>query len=266
VIRTRGSINRYYIGSRLIDLPEAQALFDALESSRTISRTRTDNLVGRIGKLLSVHQADQLSRRKMVCNALKTDNSHVIYSMDIVNRAIEQQKKILFQYYTYEPGKGRTLRHNGAEYSVSPFGMVWNDDKYYLIGWCDSHNAITHFRLDRMLLPVISEENAVREPDGFTLSEYTKGMFHMFGGEQTLITLRCSNAMMSAITDHFGESIDVIPLGDDSFTLTVWVALSSTFFSWVFQFGGEVEIQQPTYVRKAYLDMLQQAIATHQNP
>ena len=44
------------------------------------------------------------------------------------------------------------------------------------------------------------------------------------------------------------------------FDITVPVSISGTFYDWVFQFVGEMNIISPGHVKDAYAEYLQQAI------
>lgn len=72
-------------------------------------------------------------------------------------------------------------------------------------------------------------------------------------------TLRCSNALMDAIIDRFGEDVSVIQRDENTFTVAVEVAQSPTFFAWVFTYSGEMEILAPESMRQAYRKRLRAA-------
>ena len=60
--------------------------------------------------------------------------------------------------------------------------------------------------------------------------------------------------------DKFGETKNISNVRKDTFDITVPVFLSGTFYAWVFQFVGEMNIVAPGHVKDAYADYLQQAI------
>ena len=58
------------------------------------------------------------------------------------------------------------VKHDGARYHVSPWGLLWNDGNYYLIGYDHDTQVkdIRHYRVDKMKnIPI---ENKVREGRG----------------------------------------------------------------------------------------------------
>ena len=60
--------------------------------------------------------------------------------------------------------------------------------------------------------------------------------------------------------DRFGDAVELKRKNKDSFYVKVPVCLSKTFYGWVFQFVGKMNIVAPEYVREAYARYLQDAI------
>lgn len=62
--------------------------------------------------------------------------------------------------------------------------------------------------------------------------------------------------MMNTVLDHFGEKLRTRRADEKHFRTTVEVALSPTFFSWVFEFGGGIRIEAPEEAIAAYRKQL----------
>ena len=43
------------------------------------------------------------------------------------------------------------LRHDGKYYHISPWGLSWDDENYYLVGFDSETGIIKHYRVDKML-------------------------------------------------------------------------------------------------------------------
>ena len=71
--------------------------------------------------------------------------------------------------------KKMELKHEGAYYSVSPWALCWDDEKYYLIGYDNRERKIKHFRVDKMMdVSVVYEERKGEEEfSKMQVSEYT---------------------------------------------------------------------------------------------
>jgi len=66
--------------------------------------------------------------------------------------------------------------------------------------------------------------------------------------------------MMNTVLDHFGEKVKTRKIDEGHFTFAAEVSVSPTFFAWVFQFGGRIQIIGPEYVKDAYRDLLRRSI------
>ena len=64
----------------------------------------------------------------------------------------------------------------------------------------------------------------------------------------------------SYIIERFGEDVQTAAYDMTSFRAIVNVELSPTFYSWVFTFGGKVQIISPIKAKKEYSEMLKQSI------
>lgn len=254
--------NRYNIVSRLFDIPELKLLIDAVESSKFITKKKSRELVEKLGCLAGVHSGEELKRNLCVEGRVKPGNEKIYVIVDAINKAINADKKISFQYFRYNAHKEQKLKRNGEPFIFSPKNLVWNGDYYYMVGVFDYKQKIGSFRVDRIAsCPVIMEEAATAEPDDFDINVYLNTTFRMYNAKRCDVELVCDNNVMDSIIDLFGTDIEAKEMDDSSFKVTVKVAVGHVFFSWVFGFGGLVKIAGPDEVKKQYADMVQSAAA-----
>ena len=133
IICIRSAQNRYFIGSRLLELPELTLLVDAVESSHLITEKKSAALIEKLGHLTSRHNAALLNRPVYMDGTAKPDNEAVYYSIDAIQTAIHEQRAISFQYFEYTPKKEKVLKHKGYRYGLSPYALIWNRDFYYAV-------------------------------------------------------------------------------------------------------------------------------------
>lgn len=182
------------------------------------------------------------------------------YIVDTINDAINEGKKISFQYYDYTGLKKKVLKNKGEVYTISSYHLVWNDDFYYVIGYSEKRQKIVTFRVDRIATqPEILPAEAISAPSDFDIAEYTKQVFFMYDGEMVTVDLHCDNSLMKTIIDRFGEDVKTIAYDMTSFRVLAEVSASPTFFGWVFGFGGKVQILGPENVKEQYQQMVVQA-------
>ena len=180
-----------------------------------------------------------------------------------IRRAIDRNKKIRFRYLEYNTEKQQVRKHEGTEeewYVVSPYATVWNDDRYYLVGWSDKRRKVAVYRIDRMKVPKQLPNKRVPAPDDFDVRDYTDKVFRMYEGTEETVTLCCSLEILDQVIDRFGEGIELRDVTEDAFTVTVPVSLSTTFYAWVFQFVGRMSITAPESAREEYTGYLKKAL------
>ena len=182
--------------------------------------------------------------------------------LDCLNDAIDMGRKVSFQLDHYTMRKRRAAYRHGETYVVSPYALVWDGGNYYLIGHCDNRNHIRYFRVDRIRSrPALLNEKSVPEPAGFSVAEYARRVFRMFGSEDPVdVELLCDADMMNHIVDRFGTKANTAIVDDGHFTATVNVCPSKTFFGWVFGFAGKIRITGPEDVRSEYQNMVKNAL------
>ena len=82
----------------------------------------------------------------------------------------------------------------------------------------------------------------------------------MYDGEPVSVRLGCRNDLAKYVVDRFGDKLETKPLSSESFEVTVDVALSPTFFGWLFGFAGGIRILGPSEVIAEYNEMLNSAL------
>ena len=199
--------NSFFLGERRFELPELKLLVDAVSSSRFISTGKSDSLIRKISSIASVYQQEQIIPRIYTADRIKIDNTQLYYVVDKLIVAVQDKKKVRFQYQEEDADKNKILRNDGEIYSNSPYGCLWKDDYYYLIGYSDKHKKVVTFRIDRIIDLEVIEENSVPEPEQFTIADYVKTSIEMYGGKEQQVELLCDNELMKSVIDRFGEAI-----------------------------------------------------------
>lgn len=244
IICIKSTQNRYFIGSRLFELPELKLLVDAVKSSHFTTEKKSATLIEKLGRLTSVYNAAHLNCPVYTGGPVKPDNETIYYAIDIIQTAINNRHAISFQYYEFTPNKERVLKHDGYRYVFSPYALIWNRDFYYVVGWSVKHGKLAQFRVDRMT--AIRPEDAMYIEDTvFDPAAYLREVFGMYHNDSCQVTLLCENSTMRSIIDRFGETVNTEPADEAHFRAIVNVAPSPPFFAWVFTFGGAIRIEAP---------------------
>ena len=238
--------NKYYLASRPFEQAELKLLIDAVASSKFITAAKSKALTDKLAAMANVHQAEGLNRNISLAERIKPKNENIYEYIDVINQAINEKRKISFLYFTYNAAKRKCPKNGGKPYIFSPYTLTWNGDCYYMVGWSDKHEKVATFRVDRISkTPKLLDAAAVKKPKGWNIADFSEKAFRMFDGERTTVELLCHEDAMNSVIDHFGEQARTKPVDDTHFLLTAEVSLSPTFFAWVFQFGGKIQIQSP---------------------
>jgi predicted DNA-binding transcriptional regulator YafY len=96
----------------------------------------------------------------------------------------------------------------------------------------------------------------------FNTAQYSKKMFGMFGGELTRVTLECDNSLVGVMIDRFGSDIIITP-NEQTFVISVEVAQSRVFLSWLMQFGKKVKILSPQSTCEALKALANEVLAQY---
>ena len=258
----------YFVASRPFELPELKLLVDAVQSSRFITRKKTDQLIRKVEGLASAHQGRQLQRQVYVTGRIKSMNESIYYSVDALHEAIDSGKQIGFHYFEWVLSRGRErvakrLRRGGDWYRVSPLALIWDNENYYLVGYDSAMCEIRHYRVDKMQdlhIVDLPREGNVR---AFDPAAYAGSLFGMYHGELETVKLRFENSLIGVVADRFGREVFLSPDGDDHFIVTTKVAVSPQFLSWVFSFGKQAEILYPQPVKAQFLSLLHETEANY---
>lgn len=264
VVCVKSSPNKYFIGQRSFELPELKLLVDAVESSHFISASKSRSLVGKLYDMASVHQAKELNRHLYVDGRVKSDCKTLYYTVDLIHRAINESKRIIFKYIEYTAEKKKVYKHDGCIYEFSPYAMLWHNDCYYVLGYSERHGKIVKFRVDRMEKGEMTDKSAVKKPAGFEPVTYLKNIIAMYDGQMETVRLKCTADMMKVIIDRFGKDVHTEPC-DEGFIADVNASVSPTFFGWVFGFAGKIRIIAPQSVTDEYIKAAKNAISECQS-
>lgn len=257
IVQSRGN---YYVGQRNFETPELKLLVDSIQSSKFITEKKTMSLIKKLEELASMYDAQLLERQVYVRNRVKSMNESVYYNVDSIADAINQDRAIRFKYFEYTVTKERRIRRNGDWYVVSPFALMWDDENYYMVAWDADAGSLKHYRVDKML-EITALKDARKGKEAFAevdMAAYAKKTFGMFTGQDRSVRLRFKNILAGAVFDRFGRDVMLIPDGEDHFVVTLDIAVSPQFYSWVFGFGTDVEILSPDDIRERAADLAQQ--------
>lgn len=250
--------------SKEFQLAELKLLVDAVQSSRFITKKKSFDIIKKLSEQVSTYEREELQREVYILNRIKNDNESIYYSTDTIHKAIQSDKMIVFRYFNYGTDKKKLYHNDGKPIKVSPFGLQYDSEKYYMIAFDGYASKIKHYRVDKMENVEIFDDS--RDGKGyfrkFDLAEYANSTVTMYSGEVAPVTLKLPEKFAGAVIDKFGKQCRFVPLDDGEFSVTINVTMTPTLYSWVFTFGGDIKITAPEKAVNDYKKQLLRAIET----
>ena len=231
---------------------ERKSIYDDFEALRSIGMDIEKNIIGNRTEYY-------LAGREL--------NESIYYTVDDIHNAINRDKQIAFKYFKWNADGEKELRRGGKTYQVSPWALTWDDENYYLVAFDAEVGMIKHYRVDKMMKMAVLQERreGAQHFKNFDMALYSKKMFGMYNGRDEFVTLRCKNQMADPIINRFGQDVLLRKVsGEDSFDVTVKVAVSPVFLTWVMNFGGDIKILSPDHVAKEQVELAKKIIAAYE--
>lgn len=242
-----GKTYHYKVINRDFELAELKLLVDSVASAKFITEKKSNALIKKIEHLGSTYEASMLQRQVFVSGRVKAMNNDVMENVDAIHHAISQNTQISFQYFQWNIKKKPELRKDGERYIISPWGLSWDNENYYLIGYDAKADRIKHYRVDKMLNVKVEAtkregRNKFKELD---MAAYAKKMFNMFDGEEQRVEILCKNALAGVMIDRFGKDVMMLKADEEHFKISVKVAASKHFIHWIMALGDGAKIIGP---------------------
>lgn len=234
---------------KLFETYQTRLLIDAILSARFITKTEKIALIKKLKELTSVHIAKTLPEPIVFSQTRNLKFSLIKLNIDRIHHAITKRQVLSYQYGSYNIKKDFELRYEGAIYYVEPYGLIWDNDQYYLIGKSQKHDEVRNYRLDRMRNIEVTEEFFVVDKR-FDLQAYVDNSFQMFGGELIDMCLRVENELINVMLDRFGMSVETVEDGENHFIITAEAKFSAGLIGWILKFGPQIKVLSPERLKQ----------------
>ena len=250
----------FYVPEREFSIPELKILMDAVQAASFVTEKKTKDLIDKIASLGGSYRADLLKRNMVCFNTRKHSNEKILYTVDSIEEAIRNRKKIAFHYFYLNEKKERVYqcKDNGEKkrYYVEPVAMILNEDNYYLMTYSSRHpDKTANYRIDRMDSVEVVDESVLSDAALEKIAgvaEFTEQAFKMYGGELEDVLIQFDKTLIGPVLDKFGEDTPMMAVNETTCAATVHVQVSPTFFGWVAQFAEKMRIISPDSVIEEY--------------
>ena len=238
----------YYLREREFEPSEVHLLADAVYASSFIPEKATSDLIKKLKNTQSVHFSGRIKSLTVIKPEAKTSNKELFYNTELLDDAISDGVKVTFDYLKYDMNK-KLIPRREDKYTVSPYAIVWANEKYYLICYYEKYSDISHFRIDKIKNIELSAEPAHHMVKSFSPYEYAKSAIYMYGNKTERIELCCDNVILDDVIDKFGKDIRIEPLGGERFKACIHATSGGVKF-WALQYLSHCEVVSPTALRE----------------
>lgn len=229
--------------NRKFEIYQLRILMDAVYSARFITPAESKRIVEKIKTLTSEGIAKKLGNQTYIDDRIVFEDGGVRYHIDHLHQAIQERVIIRFKYGRYTVHKKFEESNDGNYYNVKPYGLVWNNGFYYLVGYNIEKEKIINYRVDRMRKLYITNQGFSR--GYFDLGQHVSQCFNMYPGQVRLIKIKFHNHLINAIIDYFGKDANIEITDDSHFILSAEVAINMGLIRWILNWGSDAVVLYP---------------------
>lgn len=210
----KSSKGGYAYIKRNITKEDAYYLLDGIFSSKNIDNKKAHKLTRKIMSNLSKYERDEFKNLTSSKKIVDQDMNTLYENIKIINTAIRLNKKIGFNYLDYDKKANQILRDNGFEYIVSPYYLINNYGKYYLLGnYLGETRLLQIFKVEKLTNLTLKDEKLTpleelsKDMKDFSIEEFLNNQIYLEGGdiinaELTLDTPK----VIASIYETFGDN------------------------------------------------------------
>ena len=243
-----GHSNAYYLGERLFTDEELKILSDAVATSEFLTIKKSNELIKKLQSLTSEYKSPALRRSIHIENRTKSFNDGIYRTIDLLHEAIYADSEAEM---TYTDVRSADKKKQNIHCVISPYQIVWECERYYVICYCESESlkGICRLRADRM------SDVSLGKGKRHTLSEQEELDVRKLknsdsGMSSEDIRIKFSAELIEEMIDRFGEKVNMRQISDDEYYVDVSAKISPSFWGWLFKFGDKAQIVSPDYVRE----------------
>lgn len=253
-----------FLLSRLFEKSEIGFLIDAVFSSKSINQKQAQELTNKLQRFLCKEDRKSFYYVSKSGEITRTDSKLVFYNLDIILDAIEKGKKIKFKYNRYYLDSLKNEKMKNRKLVASPYYLVNNQGKYYLVCNNNYFNDIANYRIERMLdIEILDEEvKPIKSlegcENGFDIAKYVNENIYMFSNKAINAKIKIDNEYsISYVQDWFGENANIYQDKHDNKIYANIHGNEQALIYWCLQYGESIELIEPVSTRekiKAIID------------
>ena len=163
--------------------------------------------------------------------------------IDQLMLGIEDSRAVFITYQSLQATEPVT-------YDIYPYGLSYHRGSLYLVGWAPQHEAIRHWKVDRIEETEVTAFHFQR-PEDFDLHEHFARSFGVFhGGGEVHVKIRFSAEAARYVQESkWHPSQQLSPQADGSLVAEFDLDGTEEIKRWVLSFGRWAEVVEPKELR-----------------
>ncbi|HBP24498.1 MAG TPA: WYL domain-containing protein [Oribacterium sp.] len=250
-IETEGG---YRLMSRTFDEGELQLLINSVVFSKFLTKAQARKLIGKLINEGSRYFSPSFTHLRNITNLQRSENKQVLINMDLIDKAIEQKKKISFLYNSY--GTDRRMHPRRKEpFLYNPYQIVMSNGCFYLVGNYDKYDTVSHFRIDKMTSMTVLDDprkdpkEVIGMEHGLNLPQHMAEHIYMLSGPSVTVLLRMRQSDMDVLVDWFGRDVQIMEQYPDGQMDVRLRCNEEAMEYWALQYGKRVTVLEPRELR-----------------
>lgn len=255
-----------YLAERAFEDSELKLLIDGVLCSKHITAKHSKDLIDRLCGLSNKFFRAHVKNVYSVNEWSKTDNQALFYNIELVDIAIEQNRRIAYDYNKI--GIDKKL-HKSSYQVVSPYQLILHNQRYYLMAYSEFWGNMVFHRLDRITNMKISHKKAtpIRSVPGYEngidYKELSSAMPYMYSDTPEWIKLIADACIVDQIVDWFGTDVRMSTLEDQDKVSVEIKASPNAMEHWAMQYINHVEIISPESLRNRIKEALESGLSKY---
>lgn len=241
----------YYLLGREFDSSEITYLVDSVYSSKALPPNAVTEIVKKLAGFSSVYERKAFKHlfKPMVSGRV---NKQYFFNIDVLNTAIEKCHKVRFNYLSNRSENGKVIEVK-KNHLVSPYFMVNNNGKYYLVCNKDGKNTLSNYKIENIVDIVETDEEAISiqhfvdDDKKFDENAYINDHIYMFGGAVVNGKIELLNdRAIGAIYEWFGKNTTIA--SEEGKMVAYIKADEQSIAYWALQYAELVKVLSPLSV------------------
>ena len=258
----------YAINEEFFNDGQIQYLWDSILYNNDLDQKEVNILLTKLQTLSSNKQLSRIQNQTIRQNDIR--NYDLLLNMTTIIKAINEKKNIYFKYVNYEIKRNRLVeisnihgnhQDNKEFYIISPYKLIQNNSKYYVIGYFDKRpDSLSLYRLERMRL-VRNHKSKYFEGEQFDVEQIDNPINMYISGEKEDLEISFDQSIIKEVVDKFGQDNRVTKDYENRYHLIVKdVLINEGLIGWLMMLQDKITVIKPYSLKENMKERIEKTL------